>query len=77
MDIQLADLTLHIDETLDRAGRDELEEVLRAIDGVVSVHNPDATPHLAIVQYNPDRTDSAELLRAVTSRGIHAELIGM
>ena len=77
MNIQLADVTVHIDQTLDRPGRAKIEDALRMIDGVVSVHNPDNRPHLAVVEYNPDKTNSAAILSAVTSQGVHAELIGL
>ena len=77
MDIQLADVTIHIDEALDAAKRAEIEDKLRAIDGVVSVHNPDNRPHLAVVEYNPDKVKSKVLLEAVTGEGVHAELIGL
>ena len=77
MDIQLADVVVHIDQTLERNRRAEIEERLRAIDGVVSVHNPDDRPHLAIVEYNPDRTSSSAILNTVTVQGVHAELVGL
>jgi hypothetical protein len=77
VNIQLADVTLHIDQTLDRPARAKIEDALRMIDGVVSVHNPDDRPHLALVGYNPDKTNSAAILSAVTSQGVHAELIGL
>mgnify|MGYP003574452216 FL=1 len=77
MDIQLADVVVHIDQTLERERRTQIEEHLRAIDGVVSVHNPDDRPHLAIVEYNPDRTNSAAILNTVTVQGVHAELVGL
>ena len=77
MDIPLVDVTLHIDESLDSARRAEIEEVLRDLDGVVSVHNPHARPHLVVVQYNPDMLKSADILKAVTGQGVHAELIGL
>jgi len=77
MDIQLADVVVHIDQTLERERRSEIEEQLRAIDGVVSVHNPDDRPHLAIIEYNPDRTSSAVILNTVTVQGVHAELVGL
>ena len=77
MDIQLADVIVHIDQTLERERRTEIEEQLRAIDGVVSVHNPDDRPHLAIIEYNPDRTSSAAILNTVTVQGVHAELVGL
>mgnify|MGYP003572238530 FL=1 len=77
MDIQLADVVVHIDQTLERERRSEIEEQLRAIDGVVSVHNPDDRPHLAIIEYNPDRTSSADILNTVTVQGVNAELVGL
>ena len=77
MDINLVDITLHIDEDLSPEQRGTVEESLRAIDGVISVHNADKTPHLTIVQYNPDKTDSQAILKRVTDQGAHAELIGM
>jgi hypothetical protein len=51
--------------------------MLREIDGVVSVRNPDDRPHLTLVEYNPARTDSQALLTTVTAAGVHAELIGL
>jgi hypothetical protein len=77
MDIQLADVTIHVDENLEAARRAEIEQKLRAIDGVVSVHNPDKRPHLAIVQYDPQKVHSDALLAAVRAENVHAELIGL
>jgi hypothetical protein len=77
MDISLADVTLHIDQSLDPGQRARLESDLRAIAGVVSVHHPDDRPHLAIVQYNPQETGSGDLLKAVTGLGVRAELVGL
>jgi phage replication-related protein YjqB (UPF0714/DUF867 family) len=77
MNIQLADVTVHIDETLGHEERARIEDSLRALDGVVSVHNPDDKPHLAVVGYNPDKTASAAILSAITAQGVRAELIGL
>ena len=77
MDIQLADVTVHIDQTLEREDRARIEDGLRAIDGVVSVHNPDERPHLAVIEYNPDKTNSQATLSSVVAQGVHAELIGL
>jgi cell division protein FtsX len=77
MDIQLADVVVHIDQTLERERRAEIEEQLRAIDGVVSVRNPDDRPHLAIVEYNPEKTSSEMILSMVLTQGVHAELVGL
>lgn len=77
MDIQLADVVVHMDQALDHERRSEIEEQLRAIDGVVSVRNTDERPHLALVEYNPDKTTSAVILSTVTAQGVHAELVGL
>jgi Holliday junction resolvasome RuvABC endonuclease subunit len=77
MNIQLADVTLHIDENLDGQNRTSIEDRLRSINGVVSVHNPDERPHLVVVEYNPAETNSQAVLKCVTAEGVHAELIGL
>ena len=77
MDIQLADVTLHIDEDLDADQRGSVEEQLRAIDGVVSVHNPDDRPHLTVVEYNPGKLKSSQLLETVRANGFSAQMIGI
>ncbi len=77
MDIQLADVIVHIDETLPKSQRTHIEEMLRTMDGIVSVHNPDDRPHLSVVEFNPDVSSSAEILKMVKSQGVHAELIGL
>lgn len=77
MDITLVDIVLHVDENLSAEQKETLEESLRALDGVVSVHNSEKTPHLTIVQYNPEQMDSKRILKRVTDQGAHAELIGL
>jgi len=77
MDISLVDITMHIDENLNAEQKGTLEESLRALDGVISVHNSEKTPHLSIVQYNPDKTNSKSILKRITDQGAHAELIGL
>ena len=76
-DIDVADITLHIDENLDAEQRGTIEESLRALDGVVSVHNSDRAAHLTVIGYNPSVTDSQRILKRVTDQGAHAELVGL
>ncbi len=76
-DINLADITLHIDENLSEEQRGTIEESLRALDGVVSVHNSDRATHLTIVGYDQGVTDSQKILKRVTDQGAHAELVGL
>jgi hypothetical protein len=77
MDIQLADVIIHIDKNLSSEQRGTIEESLRALDGVVSIHNPDKTPHLTLVEYDPDIITSRKILERVTNQGAHAELVGL
>jgi len=77
MDINLADVTIHIDETLEPAKRHALVDQVREVNGVVGVGYHDDKPHLMIIEYDPDKTSSAELLQTVKAQGVHAELIGL
>jgi hypothetical protein len=77
MNIQLADITVHIDQELAPEQRAQIESAVREIEGVVSFHNPSDRPHLNVIEYNPDKTSSAAILSAITHHGVHAELIGL
>ena len=76
-EIQLVDVTVHVDENLDASQRSEVDTAIRALDGVVSVHNPDDRSHLYVVEYNPAKTSSAAILASVQDCNIHAELVGL
>lgn len=77
MNIDLADVTIHVDETLDSSGLSKLDSAFRQKDGVVSVHVDEKRPHLFILEYNPAKLNSQELLQVVTTQGMHAELVGL
>ena len=77
MDIQLADVTIHVDKALEADERAVLEDKLRATDGVVSVRNSEERSHLFLVEYNPERTNSRDLLGIVRGLHGHAELVGL
>ena len=73
----MADVTIHINETLDEAALHGVADALRGQKGVTSVVSHDDKPHLMVVHFNPDETSSAEILGSVTGRGYHAELLGL
>jgi len=77
MDIDLADVTVHIDETLDEDGKTKLEEAFRGRDGVVSVHISPEHPHLVVIEYNPKKVTSRDLVDVPHFQGLHAELVGL
>lgn len=77
MDINIADVTFHVDKNLDESARKQLVDMLHAQTGVVTVSNHKETSHLINVGYNPDQTTGKKLLDAITAKGLHAEMIGL
>jgi hypothetical protein len=77
MNIDLADVTLHVDETLNSTGLNDLEDAFRQREGVVSVHVDENRPHLFVLEYNPKVVHSKDLVKIPEFRGLHAELIGL
>ena len=75
--ISLADVTIHVDESMDKAARAKLEKDLRSQDGVISVRTSEQTPHLVVVTYDPDHASSKGLLKVVVGEQLHGELIGL
>ena len=73
----IADVTVHIDETLDHSKLQELADEVRRADGVESVLFNDNKPHLLIVKYDTSQTNSSAIHQGITAKGIHAELIGL
>ena len=76
-DITLTDVTIHIDKDTDATVRSQIENGLRTIDGVISVHLPEDKPHLVLVEYDPEATRSSHLLALVKELAGHAEMIGL
>jgi hypothetical protein len=77
MNIDLADVTLHVDEPLDSDGLSKLEDAFRTREGVVSVHVNENRPHLFVLEYNPKLVHSKDLVKIPQFHGLHAELIGL
>jgi len=77
MSSNFVDVTVHIDEDLSPEVRLTIEDSIRALDGVVSVHNSSKTPHLTIVEYDLAEMDAKRILKRVTDQGVHAELVGL
>ena len=77
MSANLADVIVHIDETLPFDQLKTLEDHIHKIGGVVSACNRDDQPHLITVIYNPEQVKSYDILVLVKSEGVHAELVGL
>ena len=76
-DITLTDVTFHIDSEMDSGTRTRLEDGLRKLRGVISVHMPSDKPHLVVVEYEPELTNSTHLLAMVRELAGKAEMIGL
>ena len=72
-----ADVLIHINEDLDDEHIHALERTLSMHDGVVSACVPEGRRHLLMVDYEPRRVRSNEILSEVRARGVHADLVGM
>jgi hypothetical protein len=72
-----ADVTVHIDETLDHARLEKVAGVVRKAPGVVSAVFHDTKPHFLLVRYDPSTIETTAVHRLVTEQGVHAELIGL
>ncbi|MCB1857771.1 MAG: ATP-binding protein [Gammaproteobacteria bacterium] len=77
MDIHLADITLHIDEHLSPQQMVELEDAFRQRDGIISVHFNPEKRHLIVLEYNPEKVSSRDLVAILHYHGLHGELIGL
>jgi len=77
MSTNIADVVVHIDETLPLDELKTIEDHVREMGGVVSACNRDNQPHLVSVIYNPERVNSHDILERFESEGVHAELVGL
>ncbi len=77
MSTDVADVVVHIDETLAPDQLKTIEDHIHKISGVVSACNRVDQPHLISVTYNPERVKSHDILVKIQTEGIHAELVGL
>lgn len=77
MGTKMVDVMLHIDEDITRNERESLRDRVLARDGVMAAAYHDKTPHLLVVEYDPDVLSSKAILDIVETAGVHAELVGL
>lgn len=77
MSANVADVVVHIDETLPLEQLKTLEDHIHKMGGVVSACNRDDQPHLISVTYDPEQVKSRDILAKILSEGVHAELVGL
>ncbi len=68
-------VVVHINERLDDQHRQTIESLVEQVEGVTHACFNETQHHLMIVDYDPRRTSSGEILRQVTRQDLHAQLI--
>ncbi len=76
MNINMRDVTIHLDETLGSVQREAIRDELLAEDGIFAAATQDKTPHLMVVEYDSDKTNPTGVLEFFNNRHIHAERLG-
>jgi len=77
-DINIADITFHLHPECSCDDGENIEQVLRSVDGVVSVHfDTDLHAHAMIVAYNTQAVSSDALLKTVRKCDARAVKIGL
>lgn len=77
MEISIADVLVHIDESLSREALAKLEDVVRTDECVISASVPAGKMHLMLVAYSPECTSAKHILLRLKGQGVHAELVGL
>ena len=77
MNTTLNEVVVHLNESVDEATLDALEQGIRKDQGVVSVGHQANRNHLIMVVYDSEVARASNILHNFEERGLHAQLIGM
>lgn len=77
MDTTLNEVVIHLNENVDEATLDELEQGIRRDQGVISVGHQANRNHLLVVVYDSEVARASSFLHTFRERGLHAQLIGL
>jgi hypothetical protein len=77
MSTTLNEVVVHLDESVDDAIFDELQQGIRLDDGIIAVGRHPSRNHLMVVVYDSAVARASSILHNFRERGLHAQLIGM
>lgn len=77
MSTTLSEVVVHLDESVDEATLQALEQGIRRDLGVVSVGHRANQRHLMVVVYDSAVARASSILHTFRERGLHAQLVGM
>ncbi len=75
--MNICDVMIHINESLNDEARSALENKMRKIDGVISPGFNAGKEHLLLIAYNSEKTNTTVLLEKTREAGYTAQLVGM
>ena len=75
--MDMADVVIHISESVDPERRTGIADAIRAHAGVMGVAHHDEKPHLLVVEYDPETVHARDLLQVALDQGVHAQLVGL
>ena len=76
MDTYSTSVVVHIDENLTSEEIQQLEQEVCHMNGIVSAWMDVKTPHLMVVDYDPQVVESGMLLAHIQGTGVHPSLLG-
>jgi len=75
--MNISDVMIHINESLNEEARTSLENTMRKVDGVISPGFNAGKEHLLLIAYDTEKTNTAILLEKARAAGYTAQLVGM
>jgi len=75
--MNISDVMIHINESLDEEARSALENSLRKVEGVVTPRFNLGKEHLLVIAYDTGKTSTSALLEQTRAAGYTAQLVGM
>ncbi len=75
--MEMSDVLIHVNETIEDVGRFRLEESLRDVEGVVAPRLRPGHDHLMFVAYDPDSTSAATILGQIREHGYGAQIVAI
>jgi hypothetical protein len=75
--MEMSDVLIHVNETIEDVGRFRLEESLRDVEGVVAPRFSPGHDHLMFVAYDSDSTSAAAILGQIHERGYGAQIVAI
>jgi hypothetical protein len=73
----LADVTIRIEETLDKDRVRQIEHLLCAEHGIANAWVQDKSRHLLMVEFDAEEVEPSALIRSIRRKGLHAKTFGL